>query len=219
MKIHYIHIGKTGGTAIKHALKETAMFKQQQLVLHPHKTKLSDIPVGEKVFFSLREPISRFFSAFYSRQRKGMPRYHSEWNDDEKNAFEAFSTPIKMLDGACSPTKNELHKRAILAFQTIQHVKDHYNTWLVSSDYLKSRKSDILHVAFQERLSEDFKIIKEKLSLDTNINLPTSSKDAHKNPQYEIPKLTEIQIKFLRSWYADDYNILNYCKKNFSIDE
>jgi hypothetical protein len=49
--LHFLHIGKTGGTAIKHAIGPLASIKN--LVLHPHSVRLSDIPAGERVFFCL----------------------------------------------------------------------------------------------------------------------------------------------------------------------
>lgn len=82
-KVHFLHIGKTGGSAVKFALKEYSKTSWCKITFHDHKTSLSDIPEGEKIFFFLRDPISRFISGFYSRQRKGLPRYYSEWTSEE----------------------------------------------------------------------------------------------------------------------------------------
>src|SRR6056297_1213665 len=88
--VHFLHIRKAGGTAIKEALKDIAV--KQNVILHPHKTRLKDIPEGEKVFFFLRNPVSRFVSGFNSRLREGKPRYNSPWNEGEKVAFSRFPT-------------------------------------------------------------------------------------------------------------------------------
>ena len=70
--VHFLHIGKTGGTAIKAALK--AYPPAVTLHVHPHRFALADVPRGERVFFFVRDPLSRFVSAFHSRKRRGLPR-------------------------------------------------------------------------------------------------------------------------------------------------
>ncbi|HUN22196.1 MAG TPA: hypothetical protein PK299_03575, partial [Anaerolineales bacterium] len=57
--IHFLHIGKTGGTSINHALAPYYKTDKYILVLHSHNVKLAHIPEGDKVVFFLREPISR----------------------------------------------------------------------------------------------------------------------------------------------------------------
>jgi len=73
--IHFLHIGKTGGSAIKYALTQYSVSGRYAIYLHSHNFRLRDVPIGESVFFFLRDPISRFKSGFYSRQRQGQPRY------------------------------------------------------------------------------------------------------------------------------------------------
>jgi hypothetical protein len=73
----------------------------------------------------------------------------------------------------------------------------------------------ILYVAFQETLMDDFEELKRTLSLEKNLSLPTSPIDAHRNPKYEIPKLTDSQATFFKSWFANDYEIYDYCKKKY----
>jgi hypothetical protein len=97
---HFIHIRKTGGTAIKEALKNAAGLDQSTIKLHKHKIRLSDIAAGDKVFlfFFLRDPVSRFVSGFNSRLRQGQPRYNSAWNEAEKRAFGFFPTANSLAE-------------------------------------------------------------------------------------------------------------------------
>jgi hypothetical protein len=55
---HFLHVGKTGGTAVKHALQPIAA--RFGIVLHPHPTTLPEVPAGEFFFFFLRDPAARF---------------------------------------------------------------------------------------------------------------------------------------------------------------
>lgn len=47
--VHFLHIGKTGGTAIRAALKDIENGGEYEIVLHNHGVSLSDIPRGQKV--------------------------------------------------------------------------------------------------------------------------------------------------------------------------
>ena len=67
--IHFIHIPKTGGTALKVALKESVVSDDVIIICHSHFMKLSYVPPGDQVFFFVRDPISRFVSAFNMRKR------------------------------------------------------------------------------------------------------------------------------------------------------
>ena len=206
--VHFLHIWKTGGTAVKHALKQDPANSRYVLYLHPHSVRLKDIPKGEGVIFFLRDPISRFVSGFYSRQRQGQPRYFSPWTPEEKIAFEYFSTP-NQLAVALSSEDAEEKVRAQKAMKNIHHVKNSYWEWFESEEYLKSRLPDIFFAGFQEHLAEDFEILRSKLGLPECIKLPSEDIQAHRNPTNLNRTLGEEAIKKLKEWYKDDYNIIN----------
>ena len=204
--IHFLHIGKTGGTALRYALKGVVDSPYGQVKCHSHATRLCDIPIGEKVIFFLRDPLKRFYSGFYSRKRKGKPRYYSEWSEDEEIAFELFDTPSDILDFACS-SDISLKQKAIHALQSIDHIKDHYSYWLDSFDYLRERKNDVLYVGKLETLASDYETIKLILNIPLTNELPTSDVEAHINPSYQQPTLGLAQQAFFNSWYAFDIEV------------
>lgn len=88
--IHFLHIGKTGGTAFQNAIRGTAA--EATFRIHGHQVRLSNVPVGEKVIFFLRHPVTRFVSAFYSRYRQGLPMSFRPWKPDEEVSFNRFKT-------------------------------------------------------------------------------------------------------------------------------
>lgn len=69
--LHFLHIRKTGGTALKNALRAHPVTENCVLHLHPHRIRLSDVPVGHRVMLATRDPVSRFVSGFGSRLRQG----------------------------------------------------------------------------------------------------------------------------------------------------
>ena len=208
---HFLHIGKTGGSAVKYALRNNNITDKFVIYLHGHEVTLRDIPKGDKVFFCLRNPVDRFVSAFYSRKRKGQPRINAPWSREEEIAFGNFETPNQLAIAIYSDDKDQSAK-ALQAMQSIGHIRESFWKWFDNEDYLLSRRSDILLIGFQESLSADFKILKSRLSLPDEVKLPDDEIQSHKNPENVDKTLEDIAITNLRKWYQDDYRLIELCK-------
>ena len=91
-EIAFLHIGKNAGTQIMHLAQQ---LKQHGVVVHqlPHSKKLFEVPLALNYFFSIRNPVTRFKSGFYSRKRKGQPRIYVEWTRAEALAFRYWPRP------------------------------------------------------------------------------------------------------------------------------
>ncbi len=210
-KVHFLHIGKTGGSAIKSVLKKNLKTPKYIIKRHGHSTSLKDIHEGEYVIFFLRDPISRFVSGFYSRQRKGQPRYFSEWSPLEKEVFDKFNTP-NQLACALSNTLSEDHLLAMKAMENIQHFK-RYNNWYGDLAYFHFRIKDILYIGFQESLDKDFNKLKIILGLPEDTKLPDDDVGAHRNPKGLDKSLDKDAIIALNDWYDEDIKFLALCKE------
>ena len=208
--LHFLHIGKTGGTAIKHAL--TPVAAERQIVLHGHGARLSDVATGEQVIFLLRDPLSRFVSAFYSRQREGRPRYVVPWTPEEEAAFGRFQT-ANALAHALSSTSPAERRKAERAMHIIAHVNSRYWDWLLGPDYLHSRGADIRFIGLQEHLAEDFAILRTRLGLPDTVRLPDDDVAAHRNPASVDRSLDETAIRNLSAWYAEDFVAIGECRR------
>ncbi len=210
--VHVLHIGKTGGSSLKYVLRHYSASSHYEICLHSHRVKLSDIPKGESVILILRDPLSRFVSGFYSRQRLGQPKYFVPWSLDEKIAFEHFNTPNELATALSSLDAQEKRK-AQMAMKSIKHVKSSYWNWFESEEYFKSRLSDIFFIAFQESLTEDFEILKSRLGLPQSAELPRDEAQAHKNPTNLNRTLDDTSIANLRNWYKDEFEFINLCQE------
>jgi hypothetical protein len=209
--VHFLHIGKTGGTAINHALapyRETARYVIKR---HGHNKTLRDIPDGERVMFFLRDPLTRFTSGFNSRLRQGEPRAHNPWSAAEEEAFSRFDTP-NSLATALSSDDDELRQRARTAMQSIEHVRDSFWKWFESEEYFLSRLEDIFFIGFQENLSQDFETVKLKLGLPQSLTLPDDDVLAHRNPSHLDKTLDDRALENLKRWYAEDIKVYAQCK-------
>ncbi|MEM8705993.1 MAG: hypothetical protein AAGE98_06015 [Actinomycetota bacterium] len=202
--VHLLHIGKTGGTALKHALGELDLGPRRRIVLHPHGVRLADIPTGDGVVFVVRDPVDRFVSGFLSRQRQGRPRYHSAWRGVEEAAFGRFDSPeslaLGLLDEATRPM-------AVEAMNGIRHVGDRLTDVLGSCDELRARQDDIVFAGRLERLDEDLGALARALGVD-EVALPSDPVQAHRSPA-PPPSLSRAAVESLRNWYADDQAILD----------
>ena len=207
---HFLHIGKTGGSAVKLGLRKYRKKASYKLELHGHETTLADVPAGESVIFFLRDPVSRFKSGFYSRQRKGQPRYYHEWSADEAEVFKVFSTPNELAQ-ALADTASPDHAMAIKGMNTVLHLS-HFNTWYGDLDYFRSRIDDILFVGFQESLDDDFLRLKELLCIPASAELPRDDVSAHRNPSNLDYTINENYLPALKQWYKEDYEFIALCK-------
>jgi len=210
MPTYFLHIGKTGGTAIRETLASVA--KDHDLVFLNHQKSLRKVPVGSKAVFVLRDPLTRFVSAFNSRLRKGQPRYDVPWITAEENAFKRFPTPNE-LGLALSDEDPVRRADAEKAMKKIRHVGNRFKEWLIGEEYLTERMDDILFIGFQESLDRDFGILKELLDLPAELHLPNDPVRAHQTPVTLDKRLDELAIKNLRRWYFNDYAMLRFCRK------
>lgn len=208
--VHFLHIGKTGGSAIKEALENQSETSRYLLKLHGHGVSLSDIPKGELAVFFLRDPISRFISGFYSRKRKGQPRYFFEWNDLEKAVFECFSTPNE-LASALSDRNSKNYSLAVEGMENIRHFK-RYDMWYEDFDYFLARRKDILFVGFQESLDADFERLKTVLKVQPGIVLPSDDISAHRSPDDVDRAISDKGGVALKDWYTSDYKFIALCR-------
>lgn len=202
-RLHLLHIGKTGGTAVREALGK-------RVVVHGHDDVLADVPVGERCIFFVRDPVTRFASAFYSRQRQGRPLTYYPWTEGEERAFTAFAGPADLARAlaAGDPAARD-------AMTEIRHIREPLSKWLVDEAYLRSRLDDVCFVGSQEHLDSDFEQLKAMLGLPARVRLPADEVKAHRNPRGLDYSLDADGVRGVREWYAGDYALLRVLAERF----
>ena len=214
--IHLLHIGKTGGSAVKEAIRGDIRGVQSvyqdvapgtRIVAHGHQIDLSMCPPGDDVVFILRDPVSRYVSGFLSRLRQGAPRHDSPWSKAEEQAFTRFPTPNDLAEGL-SADDAEVRAAADRAMRDIHHVRKTFADWLVSVELVRKRSDDILLVGWQETLDQDFERLRELISLPASCRLPTDPQTANRAPDDTPRELSETGTANIRVWYAEDYDII-----------
>jgi hypothetical protein len=209
--LHVLHVGKTGGTALNHVLVEHAAVSRYRPVFGGHELTLADVPRGERFMFFIRDPVSRFVSAFNSRLREGRPRYHYPWREEEKVAFARFETP-DALASALSADDELLRAEAVAAMGGIGHLNTGYSFWFGDTDAFRGRLGDVFFIGFQDRLADDFELLKARLGLPDEAELPQGDA-AHRAPAGFDTQLGDAARANLEHWYADDIAFVQLCRE------
>lgn len=208
-KIHFLHIGKNAGNQIIHLCRQLEKFNFK-FIKENHKIRKIDLPKKSKYFFSIRDPITRFVSGFYSRKRKGMPKYHIEWSEHEKFAFSEFEHANDLAESLFR--KDIIGQNALVAVNSISHIAMHQVDWFVKSGNLILDPP--LAIIRVEKFNDDFNSFLKKLGLDKCIEDLDISNDpivVHKNNYEKIPNLSQLAIKNLKMWYSRDIIFYDYC--------
>lgn len=209
--VHMVHIPKTGGTAVKNALRASPSPSRTRIVLHQHQVRLRDIPASDEVFFFLREPPARFASAFNDRVREGRPFHYKPWTRDDRRTFARFKTPNDLALGLSAPDE-ETRREARRAFKTMGPLKNHLSEWLGSKELVASRAGSILLIGWTDTLAADFERLKSELHLPASCRLPEGDRRAHRAPKSQSSDLEPEAVANLREWYRDDVELIELCR-------
>jgi hypothetical protein len=210
--LNVLHIGKTGGTALKHVLREHQDAARYELLFRGHDVTLADVPPGEQFMFLIRDPIKRFVSAFNGRLREDRPRYHYPWRDEEKAAFAIFKTPDQ-LAVALSSSDVEKRTQAEQAMHGIGHVNTPYTFWFRDQKAFRARLGDLFFIGLQDHLDQDFELLKRKLALPDGAQMPRDETVAHKTPAGYADQLSDVGRANLERWYEWDVAFVQLCRE------
>lgn len=214
--VHFLHIRKTGGSAIKTALFPYVYRESCLIECHPHRITVQDVPIGEKIFFVVRDPIRRYLSGFTSRMNQGAPAHHVPWTPEEEAVFKQFSTP-NQLALALGSKDPDLHKEARSAMDAISHVRSSYWDWFIDEPTLRRRASDVLIVLRQKQLNSDFVEAARLLGLPDSVKLSDDPITANRSPESADQHLDPAAEEALRLYYEKDYVFLGLCRELFRL--
>ena len=207
-----LHIGKTGGSYTRHVFSAIPRARSLVRVLgHSSlETALKEFP-AEKAIFAIRDPFQIFISGFYSRRRKGQPRYNVPWSADETVAFSAFGTPNELAE-ALGSADRQRRDRAEFSMRNIFHVARCLHFYLGSVPLLREHQPRIAFILRQEHLDAD---IHAFLVANGIATLPAQIADEvmrHANPTTLDRTLSQTAIRNLSIWYRTDLELYRECQ-------
>jgi hypothetical protein len=208
-RTHFLHVRKTGGSAVGHALAPHAT--SHRIVIHGHATRLADVPPGDDVLFFLRDPVERYVSGFNSRFRRGRPLRDLVWSRGEERSFAHFQDPNALAE-ALGSADVDLASRARFAMRNINHVSSSFTDWFTLEE-LESRREHIVLLGLQSSLEADFEFIKRRLGLPGDVTLPSDPVLAHRTPPPYQTTLSPAARANVTAWYAADIAFLAEYKR------
>jgi len=205
IRINYLHIGKTGGSQISHQLEQANQDnKKYFFVKRPHRVRAADLAESELWFCSVRDPISRFYSGFYSRKRMGRPRNNFSWSPGEEIAFGLFPHANDLAE-ALDPEHAE-NPSAVKAMSEISHI-NRPMTYTLGDGHLSQNP---IFVIRQEHLNDDLRFFFSILGMDFRPEFSERPIISHRNDysKEKAPPLSEHAKNNLASWYREDFLLM-----------
>jgi hypothetical protein len=210
--IAFLHIGKNAGTQITHLARQIEESVGLKIVNCGHETKLYMLPEDARYFFSIRNPVSRYKSGFYSRKRKGQPRIYNEWTEHEHLAFSTFEHANDLAESLFRNDKQG--REATQAIGSISHTSRHQIDWFQRTGQFFTLNPP-LWIIRQEYFDDDFSELLNKSNIALSYSDLKVSEDAmttHKNDYTEVPKFSDLAITNLKRWYARDFVFYELCE-------
>jgi len=202
-----LHIGKTGGSYLRSILNHNEARWTHPLHLLGHGATLKGTAkrfgADRKLAFVVRDPLARFSSAFYSRQRQGRPTYQSQWSADEAAAFLWFETAEELALALASPKERE-KSAALFAFAAIEHLKGDLRHYLGGVETLLSERENIAVCVDLPDLDVQLPKIMVRLGVP-DFDMPPKPK-THAAPT-PLPELSVQAEHALRTHWADEFEL------------
>jgi hypothetical protein len=210
--IAFLHIGKNAGTQIRLLSKQIEALSGKTIRRYGHSTKLLQIDASIPYFFSIRNPISRFKSGFYSRKRKGQPRIYKEWGEGEARAFADFEDANDLAESLFDDGLRG--RKAFMAIESIAHNARHQVDNFVRNDYFLEMRPPIWIIR-QESFEQDFEQFLMKADVGVRFRDLVIAKDelsSHRNSYDKVPELSPKAKDNLMQWYKRDLEFYRVCE-------
>ncbi|RPF71524.1 hypothetical protein [Aurantiacibacter spongiae] len=200
--IYFLHVGKAAGSQIKQAIAQINRAEDGVLLFSlNHDVYLEDLPLESDYFFSIREPVSRFRSGFYSRKRRGRPLNDIAWTPHEETAFARFEHANDLAEALFEP--GETGMRAVAAMKSIRHASQNQSDWIgLAGDIFSVRQP--IWIIRQEHFEEDLDMFLRRAGIACRPELQTGRRGAHSNDYAGTPEFSDKARDNLRRWYAQD---------------
>lgn len=208
--VHYLHIGKTAGTQIGHVIKQVNKAQSKlRIVKHDHGATLRSLPQSDDYFFSLRDPVGRFRSGFYSRKRMGRPRLNNPWSPSEARIFAEFEHATDLAEALF---RNDARgSSAMAAMLTIGHVGNSQVDWFKKAGDIFTLRPPVWIIR-QSQLEADINSLLQRLGLMQHFTVTKDPVQAHLNDYTGIPPMSDLAVENIQRWHSADYQFYAKCE-------
>ena len=221
-KLHFIHVGKCAGSSVKKALESLNINCIYYHCFDANKVlskKLISASSDDYFLLLIRDPISRFISAFYyDFYKKIIIEDNNGPNGVWKSLYGIFRKPNEVGE-ALSHNDKKL-RSAAQTFIFKSHLHAHYSlAWYVSFKNLKYLNHNNLHIIKSENADLDFQdFLMKNFSIADYGLLPKEKSDYKSLIKGFDPSLTKLAKKNLKDAYYNDYQVLSELYRRRLID-
>ncbi len=211
--IHYLHIGKNAGTQLRRVAKQVNRLSDKKRIMsHAHDVQLSDLPEDISYFFSVRDPLTRFRSGFYSRKRGGR-RGDRELSEHEQKTFATFEHANDLAEALFEP--GPIGETAAASMNSIRHTAQKQLSWFVGRGQFLTLHPPLAIIRV-ESLEQDLRAFLRAADLGVTLEqleLTTDRVKGHRFDYDGIPPLSDKAIANLKLWYRDDIEFYTHCTR------
>lgn len=212
-RMHFLHLGKCAGTTVTNVARQvTALPQGVEIVRHSHDVFLRDLPTDARYFFSIRDPISRFVSGFYTRKRKGQPLLYSEWSPHEERAFQEFNHANDLAESLFHDGDKGV--KAFSAMKSIRHTAQNQVDWFYCAGNIFDVRPPIWIIR-QEHFERDLRDFFTTAGIEhlwPHVRLDKDPVSSHANNYQGIPDLSDKAKANLQRWYEQDFAFYRACE-------
>ena len=216
-----LHIPKTGGTALKNAIRPLTKDRMEALGIDsaPHvlghrasRSAFRDANLQGSTFsFAFRDPLSRYVSAFYEMLRQGRPYKRQGaklWSRGEFVAFLWFKEPNDLFE-ALGSTDDRMVSAAVTAFHEILALQwDH--VWMLGTvEEFTSKLRNVRHFCPIEDLGQDLPRFLE-LRGDADIAAIRALMVAARPAPAAPAPLSDAAIANLRAFRPEEFRLYDF---------
>ena len=227
-KLHYIHVGKSGGTSLifwtrrvlHHAPPVLLPRGEPALELHPHSFVLGDAAEpGDCYAFFVRDPVERWVSGYYSHYRKmlNQPQKLGKKGKDRKQKLWALKRfeDVNKLGEALSSHDNGERRDALKVHKILGHCRQGYAYYLPRLHELIEK---VAFVGVTHQLDTDFVALMDLAGLPTPEGgvVAAGWTAAHTDPNKLAVKkstLSPLARANLEHLLIDDYSVMGYLRE------
>jgi hypothetical protein len=206
--IHYLHVPKNGGMALRSVFDKyddhptaPAIFIRQH-----HLIRLRHLPRGAGYFFAVRDPVERFFSAFYSSEAPKPPRRNrlgaaKPLARVDKVTIAGFENACDLAEALSAGGEDQLRAEAAL------HAKAHFrrtHRWFFDEPERLFETRPPLAVLRVEMLNADFERFAKGLGFTNPPEFPKDDAEAHRAAVKPRKPLSDLARRNLEEWYRED---------------
>jgi len=209
--VHFLAHGFHWASSIARYPAESIQSAGYRLHLHGNEVTLADIPEGQKVFFFLRDPVTRFVDGFCSSYGKGQSSQIGDQTRDECSVHATYSSPND-LALALARADSDPKSLAAQIMQADAYFR-RYKFWYRNISFFKSRLEDVIHIGFQESFVSDFAALQRRLGLSDQLRIVIGDVSANRNDAVLDRRLDPEARIALEQWYAEDIAFVEYCRQ------